>query len=65
MCGWVALLALPRLGGATHASVTDNSFQRRQNYISWPNGADVERKVIVRRQLKRRYFLAGQNALSK
>ena len=32
---------------------------------SWPNGADVERKVIVRRQLKRRYFLAGQNALSK
>ena len=55
---------LPQLEGATHASVTDNSSYS-ENYVSWLNGADVERKVIVRRQLKRGYFLAGQNVLSK
>jgi transposase len=51
---WV-LLRLPRFGGATHANDHDN--RSRQCQVGISHGVDNEGKVVIRRQLKRRYVL--------
>ena len=54
---WV-LLRPPQFGGAKHAIDYDNRSRYRQVGIPGPHGIDAEDKVIIRRQLKRRYVLA-------
>ena len=52
---WV-LLRPPRFGGAKYANDHDNWFRHRQVGFQ-AQGIDAEGKVIIRRQLKRRYVL--------
>src|SRR5450759_2486336 len=54
MCG---LLRPPQFGGAKHANDHDNRSRHRQVCFQ-VHGVDAEGKVIIRRQLKRRYVLA-------
>ena len=54
---WV-LLRPPQFGGAQHANDHDYRSGYRQVGIPGPHGIDAEDKVIIRRQLKRRYVLA-------
>ena len=53
---WV-LLKLPQFGGANHAS-SHHNWSRHRQVGFLVHGVDAEGKVLIRRQLKRRYVLA-------